>query len=110
MHFVAHIDRPWHIYSTTSPDKSGMATTFSFKRNPLLQLDEPVNEKGNLITSQNDELGIVLKYFENAVDFIQVVKLRSTVKTRISGTVTYMACTETRCLPPAAATFQFTLN
>ena len=110
MHFIARIDSPWHIYSMANTDGSGVATTFDYSKNPLLQLNEPINEKGNLVISKDQQTGIEFRYYEKFVEFVQVVNVKSTVKTKISGNITYVACTTTRCLPPASAAFHFVLN
>jgi hypothetical protein len=111
MHFIARIDQPWHIYSMANADGSGVATAFNYSKNPLLQLKEPANEKGNLVTGKDQQTGIELRYYEKFVEFMQVVvKVKSNAKTKISGSIIYVACTETRCLPPASANFHFVLN
>ena len=51
-----------------------------------------------------------VKYFPGKVVFVQKVKLKKNVKTVISGTVEYMACTDEECLPPQTVTFSMPLE
>ena len=42
-----------------------------------------------------------VKYYEKTVDFVQVVKLKTNVKTSLAGKVEFMVCNDQQCLPPA---------
>lgn len=57
-----------------------------------------IKEKGELKTKYEEVFGINVKYFENTVDLVQVVKLKSNVKTNLAGNVQYMACNDEACL------------
>ena len=54
--------------------------------------------------------GIDVKYFNDRVEFIQTVKLKGNVKTNIGGTVEYMVCDDSQCLPPTKKTFDIKLQ
>ena len=43
-------------------------------------------------------------------ELVQKVKLKKNVKTVISGTVEFMACTDEECLPPQTVTFSMPLE
>jgi hypothetical protein len=110
IHCTARIDEPWHIYAATSPADAGLPTTINFAKNPLVQAIEPVKEDGNLIKKKEENLGIELKYYKHTVDFIAVVKLKASAKTTISGHISYMACTDERCLPPSVTGFNINVH
>ena len=61
-------------------------------------------------TIHDDIFGVDVKYYGDNVSFVQVVKLKSPVKTNISGTVKYMVCNEKMCLPPKTVPFNIVLQ
>ena len=38
---------------------------------------------------------------KNTVDFVQTVKLKGNIKTSVAGSVEFMVCNDSRCLPPS---------
>ncbi len=52
----------------------------------------------------------ILKFYSNKVDFVQKVKLKSSVATVLKGSVTYMVCNDRKCLPPKEIPFSFKLQ
>ena len=51
-----------------------------------------------------------VRYYENAVDFVQTVKVRSDVKTNLAGKVEFMVCNDHECLPPTDVDFSIPLG
>ena len=100
----------WHIYSMHTPVGGPVPTTFSFKRNPLVTLDGNLKESGNVKTVHDEIFGIDVKYYGETVSFVQTIKLKSTVKTNLSGTIKYMVCNDKMCLPPKTVPFNIQLN
>jgi len=107
LHFTAVINAPWHIYSQDNDADITLPTSVKFTRNPLVQLSGKMKETGSLETESYS--GTTLKYYEDHVEFVQVVKLKSAVKVSVSGHINYMACTNGRCLPPVEHSFSFYL-
>ena len=110
LHFHVDINSSWHTYSQFTPEGGPVATKFSFAKNPLYILDGPVKENGKLIKKYETVFGVDVKYFSDKVDFVQVVKLKSSAKTNFSGTVEFMVCNDQTCLPPATQKFSIALN
>jgi hypothetical protein len=106
----AMLSQDWHIYSMHTPDGGPVPTTFTFKRNPLVTLDGKVKESGKLKTIHDEIFGVDVKYYGETVSFMQTVKLKSAVKTNISGNVKYMICNEKMCLPPKTVPFNIQLQ
>jgi len=104
------INNPWHTYSQFTPDGGPVATKFSFAKNPLYTLDGSVKENGKLIKKFESVFGVDVKYFSEKVDFVQVVKLKTSAKTNFSGSVEFMVCNDQQCLPPATQKFSIALN
>ena len=53
---------------------------------------------------------IPLQYFENTIDFVQTVKLKANVKTNLAGSVEFMVCNDSRCLPPSTVEFKVNIG
>ncbi len=111
IHVVSTIDHPWHIYSQFTPeDGPSLPTKIFFNKNPLVTLSGKVKEIGNLVTKHEEILDVDLKYYNDNVDFVQVVNLKNNVKTDISGTIEFTVCTDERCLMPQTIPFTVTLQ
>ena len=109
IHMTAYIDNGWHLYAQDAGE-GPEPTTFSFAKNPLVKLDEPVKEEGRMEKSFDPNFNSVLKFYSNKVDFIQRVKLKSSAATVLKGSVTYMVCNDRKCLPPKEIPFSFKLQ
>lgn len=107
---TATIDKPWHLYSQTTPDNGAQPTIFTFKTNPLLIMTGIPKENGKLVQKHEEVFNADVKYYEGTVQFVQTVKLKSAVKTNISGTVKYMICNDNLCLPPKSISFDLKLQ
>jgi thiol:disulfide interchange protein DsbD len=106
VHISASINDGWHIYSQFTPmDGPSLPTSFQFNKNPLITLAGNVKEMGTLVTKHEELFDVNLKYYRNKVDFVQVVKLKNNIKTNVTGTLEFMACTDERCLLPESITF-----
>lgn len=107
---TATFNKPWHIYSQTTPDGGPLPTKITFKPNPLLTLDGKTKEEGSLQTTHDENFNLDVKYFSDKVVFTQVVKLKAAVKTHAVGEVAFMVCNDTKCLPPKKVPFDITLQ
>ena len=100
----------WHIYSINTPADGPVPTSISFKKNPLITLDGTVKENGKLKTDHDAVFGVDVKYYADKVEFVQNVKLKSAVKTNVTGTIKYMVCNDKMCLPPKTIPFNIQLQ
>lgn len=105
IHLTATIGAPWHTYSQDSPDGGPLPTKIQFTKNPLVTIEGKTKEVGKMQVKHEEVFGVDVKYYSDKVDFVQVVKLKSNAKTNVSGTIEYMACDESQCLPPATVNF-----
>lgn len=106
---TAAVPAGWHIYSTATPEGGPVPTSFTFKKNPLVQTDGKVAEKGALQTTHDKNFGVDVKFYSNKVEFIQNVKVKGKVKTNVNGSVEYMICNDHQCLPPVTENFSVKL-
>ncbi|MBK7884265.1 MAG: hypothetical protein IPJ81_11070 [Chitinophagaceae bacterium] len=109
IHFTAKVPAGFHIYSQFTGE-GPVPTSFKFNKNALLSIEGAAKEKGKLI-SVNDEIwNNQQKFYSGTVDFIQIVKQKTKVKTNVSGSVEYMICDDKKCLPPTTYEFNIALN
>ncbi len=106
--FKAEIEEGWHLYSQTTKQEDGpVATSFMFNENRSIKLKGKTLEPKPLkVYDPNFESQ--LKIFEKEVSFSQ--KVRAEGGTSFSGSVTYMVCNATMCLPPVEENFEITLT
>ena len=107
LHITANIDDNWHLYAQDAGE-GPEPTTFKFTANPLISFDGKVKEVGKMEKSYDKNFNSVLKFYTKKVDFVQKVKVKSSVATVVKGTVTFMVCNDRKCLPPRDV--PFTIN
>lgn len=107
LHLTATIEGVWHIYAQDA-GRGPQPTTISFKTNPLISFNGTVKEIGKLEKINEKKFNWVSKYYGKKVDFVQKIKVRSSVATVVSGTINYVACDSRQCLPPKDV--PFTIN
>lgn len=106
---TAVIDKPWHLYSQNTDKGGPVATTISFKANPLVKLVGKTTEKGKLVKSFDKTFEVNVSYYSDKVEFIQTVNVKPKAKTSISGVIEYMVCNDEKCLPPKKINFDVKL-
>jgi thiol:disulfide interchange protein len=108
--FSAMIDKGWHTYSMFIGEGGPVATSLAFdKANKDFQLLGKAEEGGGKIHEGHDPVfDMQLKYFENGMIITQLVKI--TKDTKLKGTLEYMSCDDSRCLPPDDLEFSFDLK
>ena len=107
LHMTASIDGNWHLYAQDAGE-GPEPTTFSFTANPLIKFDGKVKEIGKLEKSYDKNFKSVLKFYAKKVDFVQKIKVKSSIATVVKGSVSYMVCNDRQCLPPRD--FPFSIN
>ncbi len=107
---TATVEHPWHIYSQNTGKGGPVPTTISFKANPLVTKTGTVKEQGKLEKVFDKNFNTNVLYYSEKVVFIQTVKVKGNIKTSVSGTVEYMVCDESQCLPPVKKSFDLKLQ
>ena len=110
VHLIATVDEPWHIYSQSTPKGGPLPTTISFAKNPLILPQGKIKEVGEMEIYRDQTFDVDVYAYGEKVDFVQTVKLKSNVKTNISGSVQFMACTKEQCLTPQKLNFNLKLE
>ena len=107
---TARVDQPWHIYSQTLSPGGPTATRIEFTANPIVTFNGGIREQGKLITVNEKLYGVNVNYYENGVDFIQPVKIKSNGKTSVMGYIQYVVAGPEKSLPLATVSFQVALQ
>jgi hypothetical protein len=110
IHLTARMDQPWHIYSQSTPPGGPAATRIEFTNNPLVTISGSVKENGKLKTKNEKAFGVEVNYYEEAVDFVQLVKIKSNGKTSVTGYIQYMVGNDEKSLPLTTASFNVALQ
>jgi thiol:disulfide interchange protein DsbD len=112
VHITANIESGWHLYAQKQPeDAIALPTSFKFARNPFITLQGKVKEVGKKQLFKDETVGIAAYQYEDKVDFIQRVQLNKIKgKTNLNGTISFQACTNEKCLPPATTDFSVNLE
>ena len=111
LQLTATIQQGWHLYSQTQPeDAIAQPTSFSFNKNPLLDLDGKVKEVGKLEKYKDKTLDVSANQYSNKVVFVQKVKLKGKVKTAVTGNLEFQTCNDEKCLPPKTVNFSIALK
>ncbi len=106
----ASIQGKWHIYSQKTGKGGPIPTKVNFKPNPLLNITGAVKEVGKVEKVYDEIFQTDVLYLSNNVQYVQTVKLKGKVKTNITGTIEYMVCDDSQCLPPAKKAFDIKLQ
>ena len=105
VHIKSMIEPKWHIYSVTNPEGGAEATEVKLEG---VKTVGKVKEIGKMKTIFDKEFKVDQKFFENTVDFVQVVAVTNGAK-KLTGSVTYMVCNDRQCLPPKEVPFEIKL-
>ena len=111
VHMTANIQSGWHLYSQNQPDDAiAIPTGFTINNNPLIKLDGKIKEMGSLEKFHDKKLDVSANQYSNKVDFVQVVKLKASAKTNISGSVEFQTCNDEKCLPTRTVNFNVAIK
>ncbi len=110
LRLAATVEGGWHIYSQTTPKGGPFPTTIKFVKNPLVIPAGKIKEDGYMQIKHEEVFGVDVHYYDEKVEFVQVVTLKANVKTSISGSVEFMVCDEEKCLPPKTIPFSISIQ
>jgi thiol:disulfide interchange protein len=106
--FTADIDPTWHLYSQNIP-MSPPATTFVFEQGQGFELIGKVDESPS-VEQYDPNFEMVLRFFSKQAVFSQLVRLTGDKPVDVKGSLEFMCCDDTRCLPPSEVDFSFSLS
>ncbi|MFJ1435516.1 protein-disulfide reductase DsbD family protein [Capnocytophaga canimorsus] len=95
---TAQIERGWRLYAQNIPPNGPVPTTFEFEKSPDYQLVGKVSEE-KVMTKFDNVFNMEIGYFSEKAVFTQKIKTSQPIK-NIKGTVEFMVCDDSTCLPP----------
>ncbi len=108
--FTADIEDKFHLYSQNIPDGGPIPTSFSFDPSDAYALDGKVEEVSEGDTLFDKSFNMKLKVFSNQAIFKQKIKLLKEGPVKVTGTLEFMSCDDSRCIPPQEVDFSFDLS
>lgn len=99
----ATVDEGWHLYSQYMADGGPVKTTFKFEPSKGYKLVGKTVEPKPIVKFEKS-FNMNVSYFEKSVIFQQKVKLTGATAT-VKGTLEYMVCDDSQCLPPETVDF-----
>ncbi len=106
---TATIDAGWHLYSQNVPEDGPIPTSFAFEGNAnYLKKGNTAEGEGHTIQDPIFEMEIT--YFEKKADFKQRIRVKGKTPFEVKGTVEFMVCDDSRCLPPTEVDLVFNVK
>ncbi len=103
--FKATIDAGWHVYSTGLGDDGPISASFHQVKMDGAQPVGKLQARGKEIKQFDKLFEMELRYFEQAVTFVQKIKFTKP-KYDIDCYIEYGACNDQSCLPPSEVAFK----
>ena len=111
MHITATMQNGWHLDSQVQPkDAIAIPTSIKFNKNPLLTFKDKTKEIGTMEKKKEPILGIEAWQYAGKVEFVQTIKLKTDVKTNVTGNIEFQTCTDEKCLPPMTVQFNVAIQ
>jgi len=107
--WIAVVDPGWHVYSTDIPLGGPIPTTFIIEESPDFEITGEIGTP-EPIEKFDKAFEMVLKYFDGEAKFTRKIKVLNSNPFTIKGELEFMACDDTRCLPPDYVEFEFGIN
>lgn len=103
----ASIDEGWHLYSQKNyGDEGPIPTSFTFEKSPDYELLGKVKESKGLVKEMDKQWGFEIEFFKKTATFKQAVKPKTDKPYTVKGSLEFMVCNETMCLPPEVVEFE----
>lgn len=104
IHYIATIEKKWHIYSQRPTDAGPIPTSFTITPSTDFELVGKV-EEGNAHEEYVPAFDAKVFVFSEKAIFKQKIKLKNRKSFTIKPTLEFMTCNDAQCLPPATLEF-----
>lgn len=108
--FKAEIDNKWHLYSQDIPKGGPIATSFTFTPSENYRLSGKTVEVSWPEVKYDPSFNMDLKMFSKEAIFKQRIVLLTGQDFILEGSIEYMTCDDSRCLPPVEEVFAFEIK
>ncbi|MEI8074627.1 MAG: protein-disulfide reductase DsbD domain-containing protein [Bacteroidota bacterium] len=111
---TATIPKPWHLYSQNTAKGGPIPTKITINSNPLISVSagkaKEIGHQEKVLDKNFSPKGVEVLFYSEQVQFVQSISLKGAVKTNITGTVEFMVCDDSQCLPPTKKSFDIKLQ
>lgn len=105
----ATMEDGWHVYSQFIESGGPIPTSFKFPTSPDYTLVGKVTESPKAASAFDPNFNMQIAWHKKAVSFKQKIKLKKpTVK--VKGSLEFMTCNDTNCLPPEEIDFDINVD
>lgn len=101
----ASIDKGWHLYSQFIDDGGPVPTSFRFGESPDYRISGKVTETPAPVKVYDSLFMMDIQWFEKKATFRQKISLTGNKAIHVKGTLEFMVCDDTQCLPPEEVEF-----
>lgn len=99
----------WHLYGTDLPKDGPIPTSFDFKDSKGVKFIDKFVASPKPEIKKDVNFGMELNQWESNVTFTRKFRLTGAIKDAvISGSVKFMGCNDSNCLPPKTVSFKTT--
>ncbi|WP_118193622.1 protein-disulfide reductase DsbD family protein [Albibacterium indicum] len=106
---TANIEPGWHVYSQFIDEGGPIPTSFKFEPDDGYSIVGTVKESPEAISAFDPNFNMQIAWHKTKVDFTQKIKLNEP-KLTVSGTLEFMTCNDTNCLPPEEVPFSVVVD
>ena len=103
--FTGKIDAGWHVYSTNLGNEGPIEATFNAVKMEGMETVGKLQAQGKEIKKFDELFGMEVRFFENAVTFVQKVRFTKP-EYAIDCYLEYGACNDQNCIPPTQVEFK----
>lgn len=100
------LDSGWHIYSSNMENGGPQKTIIYIEPSLGVKVLSETIEIGKLIEKFDSSFNLTLRYYPNSVQFKKRIDISNKSTFKLKGSVSYMLCTDTECLPPEEKMFE----
>ncbi|MCL6294001.1 protein-disulfide reductase DsbD family protein [Jejuia spongiicola] len=105
----ATIESGWHLYSQNVPEDGPIPTTFLYGDEDDTAFKVIGNTSEDIGHTVDDPVfNMKIKFFEESATFTQTIEVIDSIN-EVRGTVEFMVCDDTRCLPPTEVDLVFNM-
>lgn len=109
--FTATIDKGWHIYATSLPAGDGpIATSFKFTPSKNFKTELKIEEVKKPVIEFDKTFDKKIGTFSVTASFRQKIKTKPGSKEVVKGSLEFMVCNSSQCLPPETVEFSIPLK
>jgi len=110
LQFNAIIEPGWHMYGLHIPENGPIATSFSFQESQDIEYVSDITSVQKPEIKYDSTFEMNLELFSNHVSFVRKINLLAGKSAKVTGTIEFMVCDDSRCLPPKEESFSLNLE